>query len=154
MTISRLMTVCLLFRWDYRHDTRLEPAHFFRHRTSTGAKKQYLSTPGQSPKGSPQQAGGSRHKDVAEHHRGIDKSNPVAAALGKVRPGPCPALPCPALPCPALPCPALPPALPCPACPISTSSGSHIVRSTKPCCGTKGCIQKLQEASVMPRPQQ
>lgn len=124
----------LLYRWDYRHDTRLESAHFHRHRSVTGGKKQYLTTPGQSPGGSPLPAGGSRHKEGAEHHRGIDKSNPVAAAVGKVSLS-CPILPQPALPytcpialhlfalfcpaqrytCPAVPC--LTPALPYLSCP-------------------------------------
>lgn len=69
--------------WEHRHDTSLEAAHFSRHRSSTGAKKQYLSSSGPTPRASPQQAGGSKPKEVAEHHRGIDKSNPVTAALGK-----------------------------------------------------------------------
>ncbi|DBA75927.1 TPA: hypothetical protein ACH3X2_008986 [Trebouxia sp. C0005] len=69
--------------WERRHDTSLEPAHFFRHRSSTGAKKQYLSSPGPMPRALPQQAGLSRPKEGAEHHRGIDKGNPVTAALGK-----------------------------------------------------------------------
>ena len=86
---------CLLCRWDYRHDTRMELAHFRRHRSFTGGKKQYRATPGQSPGGPTPPAGGSRRKEVAEHHRGIDKSNPVAAAVGKVR---WPILPCPAMP--------------------------------------------------------
>ena len=73
-----------LCSWEHRHDTSLQPAHFFRHRSSTGAKKQYLSSPGPTPRASPQQAGGSRPREVVEHHRGIDKSNPVTAALGKV----------------------------------------------------------------------
>ncbi|KAL3153753.1 hypothetical protein ABBQ32_013344 [Trebouxia sp. C0010 RCD-2024] len=69
--------------WHYRHDTRLEPAHFHRHRSSTGRKKQYLTTPGQSPGGTPQPAGGPKHKELAERHKGVDNSNPVAAAVGK-----------------------------------------------------------------------
>ena len=116
-------------RWDYRHDTRLELAHFHRHRSITGGKKQYKANSGQSPRGSTPPAGGSRRKEVAEHHRGIDKSNPVAAAVGKVSLL-CPALPSPSLPCPTRPtcpaCPALPmlpclsfPALLCPALPCS-----------------------------------
>ena len=100
----------------------MELAHFHRHRSVTGGKKQYRGTPGQSPGGSTPPAGGSKRKEVAEHHRGIDKSNPVAAAVGKVS-LPCPilhycTLPCPVPPCSALPSPALPcPALPCPALP-------------------------------------
>jgi len=82
--LLELIAFYWLCSWEHRHDTSLEPAHFFRHRSSTGAKKQYLSSPGPIPRASPQQAGGSRPKEVAEHHRGIDKSNPVTAALGKV----------------------------------------------------------------------
>ena len=114
------IALLVLYSWDERHDTRLELAHFSRHRSSTGTKKQYSDTPGQTPKGSPRQGGRARQKEVAEHHKGIDKSNPVAAALGKASPPmSCPiapltyalplsalTLPCPALPCPALPCPA------------------------------------------------
>ena len=74
----------LLCRWDRRHDTKLEAAHFFRHRSSTGTKKQYPNSPGQTPGGSSPRAGVVGQKQVAEQHRGVDKSNPVAAALGKV----------------------------------------------------------------------
>ena len=138
--------VCLLYRWDYMHDTRMKLAHFHRHRSVTGGKKQYRATSGLSPGGSSPPVRGSRHNEIAEHHQGIDKSNPVAAAVGKVSlpcpalpcpvppcsaqpflPCPsCPALPCPAPPCPALPCPALPcPALPCPAPPCPALPGQR-----------------------------
>lgn len=70
-------------RWDHRHDTRLEAAHFLRHRSSTGTKKQYPNSPGQTPGGLTPRAGVVGQKQVAEQHRGVDKSNPVAAALGK-----------------------------------------------------------------------
>ena len=82
--IVELIAFYWLCSWERRHDTSLEPAHFFRHRSSTGAKKQYLSSPGPMPRALPQQAGLSRPKEGAEHHRGIDKGNPVTAALGKV----------------------------------------------------------------------
>ncbi len=82
--LPELIAFFWLCSWEHRHDTSLQPAHFFRHRSSTGAKKQYLSSPGPIPRASPQQARGSRPREVAEHHRGIDKSNKVTAALGKV----------------------------------------------------------------------
>lgn len=73
-------------RWDHRHDTSLELTHFARHRGAPATKRAFQDAPGQtgaSPK--PQQQGvRGGASGGAEHHRGIDKRNAVAAALGKV----------------------------------------------------------------------
>ena len=73
-------------RWDHRHDTSLQLSHFYRHRGAVAAKRAFESAPGQAGSPKARQRGSAQDSPgAAEHHRGIDTRNAVAAALGKVK---------------------------------------------------------------------
>ena len=74
------------FRWDHRQDTSLDLTRFTRHRGSTASKRDFQRGPGQAGGTPSPRQGGARGVGLegAEHHRGVDKRNAVAAALGKV----------------------------------------------------------------------